>query len=194
VAPASRRLAALRQKFRKNFLPLCERSAHLAFDEQHVGEGAQRSESYLIFDDIADERPAGTVAGFGQKLVTVMPGLKRAFLLHVGKVVVPFEFSDAGDPPCSCRQERKQSKRSHDDGPDSDRARGSVRIRKWWRRDQMKFVHSGLRGCGHNARQVVRVREEGEDMRDREANPVFELELGWQKWAPTFRIESRRLS
>lgn len=87
----------------------------MAFHEQHVGEGAQQAKSYLIFDDIADERAADAVAGFGQKLVTMMPSLKRAFLLDVGKIIVPFEFGDAGDPLRSRWQERKHAKGSDDD-------------------------------------------------------------------------------
>ena len=41
----------------------------------------------------------------------------------------------------------------------------------------MKLVDSGLRGRGHNARQVLRIREEGEDVRDRERNPISELKV-----------------
>jgi len=44
----------------------------------------------------------------------------------------------------------------------------------------MKLVDSGLRSGGHDARQVLRVREEGEDVGQREGNPVGELELSGQ--------------
>jgi hypothetical protein len=45
----------------------------------------------------------------------VMPSLERALRLHVGKVVVPFEFGDAGNPLRAERQKREESEGSHDD-------------------------------------------------------------------------------
>jgi hypothetical protein len=40
----------------------------------------------------------------------------------------------------------------------------------------MKLVEPGLRRGRHDARQIVRVREELEDMSERKGNPVFEFE------------------
>ena len=55
-------LRSLRQQHGQDSLALREGGAHLAFDEQRVGERAQRAESYLIFDHVADQRSVDPVA------------------------------------------------------------------------------------------------------------------------------------
>ena len=75
-----------------------EGGAHLTSNEERVCERPQRTVSNLVFDCIADYSAIDSVAVLRQKFVTVMPALERSFLLHVGKVVVPLEFGDAGNP------------------------------------------------------------------------------------------------
>jgi hypothetical protein len=107
----------------------------------------------------------------------MMPSFERPFLLHVGEIVVPFELGDAGDPLCAQGQKRKQAERSHNDRANAGGVWICRRILRRRRRDTMKFVDSGLAGGGHDARQVFRVGKERKDARQREGNPVFELEL-----------------
>ena len=75
-----------------------EGSAHLTSNEERVCERPQRTVSNLVFDCIGDYSSIDSIAVLRQKFVTVMPALEWPLLLHVGKVVVPFEFGDAGNP------------------------------------------------------------------------------------------------
>jgi hypothetical protein len=167
----------LREKLGEYFLTQREGAAHLAFDEQCIGDPAHRSESNFVLNPITHQCAAHAIARFRQKLMAVMPSLEWTFVLHVGEVMVPFEFGDACDPLGAHRKERERAKGSHDDRADSGGLGESSGI---WRRNQSKFVNSSIGCCGHDARQVFGIREERENMRDREGNPVGELEIARQ--------------
>ena len=71
---------------------------HLAAYEKGVSHGFEDAHANLIVNVIANVSAAYPASAFPQEFVPVMPALERAFLLQVGKMMVPFEFSDAGDP------------------------------------------------------------------------------------------------
>src|ERR1700689_4987313 len=76
------------EELRKCFLPLGEGVAHLACDEQRVGQRAQRSASHLILDQVTDERAVQVPPRLRHELVAVVPLLEWSLLLHVGKVMI----------------------------------------------------------------------------------------------------------
>lgn len=166
---------SLRKQAWKYLLPRSEGCAQPVLHKQGVDDCTQWSKSHFVFNHIAYQRTIQAIACLRQKFVPVMPALEWTFLLYVGEVVVPFEFSNARDPLRSHRQEREQAKRSHDYRAYSCRLRGSSFLRRW-RRLSLKQVDSGVNRCRHNARQVIRICEECEDVGKREGNPVRELE------------------
>jgi hypothetical protein len=174
------RTAALHQQCGKLFLALRERIPQPSLEEKPIRHCFQWSHPKLVLNHILDQRPAHALARVHHKLVPMVPALEWTFLLYVGEVMVPFEFSDACDPGHAQRKKREEAKRSGNDRADS---RGFCKVNRiWrrWRRDEDKLIDSGLRSGGHDARQILGVREEGEDVRCREGNPVGELELSGQ--------------
>ncbi len=103
-------LRELLQEIGKNLLALGEGPVHLAADKGGVGDCAEKAEADFVFDLIEDQRAGNTVAVFGHEFVAVMPALELAFVLHVGEVMVPFEFGNARDPGRAQRQKREDAK------------------------------------------------------------------------------------
>lgn len=168
------------KKLGKYLLTLFECVAHPSRYEKSVGKAAHWSKSNLIMDQIADQRAIHPVAGFWEELVTVMPLPEKTSLLQIGKVMVPFEFGDAGNPLHAHWQEAEWTKRSHDQRADAGRPWRPNRIWRGWRRNEMKLVKPCAHRSRHDPRQVFRIGEEGKDPRQRERNPVVELELSAQ--------------
>src|SRR5579859_5435938 len=82
----------------KCFLPLDESAFHLAADEPRIRQIAQKTKANFVVDHVADERSLDPFAALRVEFVAMMPALERALVLHVGEVVIPFEFGDARDP------------------------------------------------------------------------------------------------
>jgi len=107
------------------------------------------------------------------ELVAVVPSLEGPLMLNIREVVIPFEFSDAGDPLRAQRQESEEAEGSRDGSADAADSLIAQRGRRW---NEIELVDPGI-GCGwHDARKISRIGKEGEDAREREGNPVFELE------------------
>lgn len=102
--------ATLSEEFAETLLALGEGSLHLASDDNRVCHRSQESKSDIVIDHIAHERAACAVAAFRAEFVTMMPALERTFLLHVGEITIPLEFSNACDPLGSNRESRKETK------------------------------------------------------------------------------------
>lgn len=94
----------LGQEFQQDLLPLGEGALHLATDKESVDDSAQKTKEDLVLDDVADERPGYSFTRFRVEFVTVMPLLEWTLVLHIGKVIIPFEFGDACDPPRAHRR------------------------------------------------------------------------------------------
>src|SRR5277367_492415 len=86
------------QKLGQNFLAMREDLPHLALNEQRVGHRSQRAVSHLVFNFVPHQCAAESVAIIPYEFMSMVPSLERTFLLHVGKVVVPFEFGDGCGP------------------------------------------------------------------------------------------------
>ncbi len=93
-------VSSLDQHFRQFVLPVRECLPQLALNEERIGDRAQKKKSYLVFDYIAYDSSVDSIATVRHKLVPMMPAFERPFFLHIREVMVPLEFSDAGDPPC----------------------------------------------------------------------------------------------
>lgn len=104
----------------------------------------------------------------------MVPALKRAFVLHVGEIVIRFEFCDTRDPLRAVWQKREDPERGDDNRPDAGSFTGS-RARR--RRYPVQHDQLCATGRGHDAWQVPRIREEREYLLDRKRNPLFELEM-----------------
>jgi len=107
----------------------------------------------------------------------MMPALERPFLLHVGEVMIPFEFGDAGDPLRAQGQEREDAERSGDGRPDAGCLVADAAWGRRWRWHAVESNQLRVAGGRHDARQVLRVREEREDVLQREGDPLLELEM-----------------
>ncbi len=158
-------------------------AAHPSCDEQGVGRRAQGTESNLIFDYIAHQRAIESITRVWDELVPVMPAPKRSFLLRIGEVMVPFKFRNHRGPRTTPGEPAKWTKRSIDDRAHSCEVVESdcVLIGQRWRRDELKTIYFRLSFRRHEARQVLRVREKGEDVGDREGYPVGELHVVWHR-------------
>src|ERR1700719_989361 len=175
-------MVSLRQKLRKDVLPLHERVFHLAAHEEYVGDCAKKSEADFVCDHVADEGSDDAVAGFRAEFMAVMPTLERPLGLHIGEGMVPFELGDSRDPLRPHRQKREDGERGDYGGTD---ARRQVRrYASGWRRRRHTVERENLRAasCRHDARQVLRVREEGEHALDGEGYPLLELEMIRHVW------------
>src|SRR5260370_4333303 len=105
------------KELRQHFVTVREGATHLTFDEEPVGERTQRTVSNLVFNYIPDYSSIEPIAPLRKKFVTVTPALERTLLLHVGKMMVPFEFGNAGNPLRPQRRESEHAKRRPNDGP-----------------------------------------------------------------------------
>src|SRR5260370_12643951 len=160
------------KKLRQHFLTVREGATHLTFDEEPVGERTQRTVSNLVFNYIPDYSSIEPIAPLRKKFVTVTPALERTLLLHVGKMMVPFEFGNAGNPLRAQRREREDAKRRPNDGPRCPR-RGrhdGVQGRLWL--DEMKPIQPGVLRRLHDARQSLRIGAKCEDALSREGNQI----------------------
>src|SRR5271165_6333821 len=99
----------LRQKLSQDLLPLGEHVLHLAANEHCVGKRSQHTHSNFVVDHISDAGSVKPVARFGRKFMPVVPVLEGAFILHIGEMMMPFEFGDARDPLGAQRQKRNDA-------------------------------------------------------------------------------------
>jgi hypothetical protein len=86
--------------------------------------------------------------------VLVVPGFEWAFILHVGEVMVPFEFGNAGGPLGAQRKQGEDAERGDDDRA---HARGVVvctLLHIWGRRRSGEADDFCGAGGGHDPRQV----------------------------------------
>src|SRR5690242_4950165 len=105
----------------------------------------------------------------------MMKALKRAFLLNVGEIVVPFELGDAGDPLFSERQVGKDAERSNNLGANAG-ARWDFELPAcfWWRgRNNLHRPQSCACGRWHDSREIFRICEEEKHLFDRDWDPLF---------------------
>src|SRR5256885_510053 len=87
---------------------------YVAADEQCIDDSAYQSESYFIVNHVTNQRSFNALSRFFAQFVAMMPTLERAFVLHVGEVVILFKLSDARDPLRANRKKREDAKRRHD--------------------------------------------------------------------------------
>ena len=122
-----------------------------------------------------------TIAIVLKKFVTMMPSFEWTFLLRVGKVMVPFEFGNGSSPLAAPGKPTDRAQGSVDDrsGAGNVMNFNRIQILRWWRRgsNQLKAIHFGLKLRWHQARQILGIREESEDLRNGNRNPVGELKL-----------------
>ena len=104
---------------------------------------------------------------------------ERSLLLHVGKMVVPFKFSDQGDPLGTKRKKGNQAKRSNNFGtgagqrwPVSD---SCAFFRDPGRRNQFQPDEFSASAGRHDSWQVSGIGEEKKDPLNRDRHPLLEL-------------------
>jgi hypothetical protein len=166
----------IREKLRQSLLPLCERVLHLAADKQRIPDRAHETESYFVVDPVAHQRPRNSVAELRHKLMAMMPALERTFVLHVGEVMIPFEFGDAREPWGAKGKQRQDTERGADLGTNArcliPRWDGRTGWRHAMERDQFRAARRG-----HDPRKVLGVREERKHAIERKGNPLLEFEV-----------------
>ena len=86
---------------RKPPLSFAKSAVHLPTHEKRVRDRSHEPESHFVIDDIANESAADPFPSFRRKLMPMMPALERTRLLNIRKMMVPFEFSNPGHPPCA---------------------------------------------------------------------------------------------
>jgi hypothetical protein len=109
----------------------------------------------------------------------MMKTFERSLLLHVGKMVVPFKFSNQGDPLGTKRKKGDQAKRSNNLGAGAGQ-RWPVRdscafFRDPGRRHQFQSHEFSASARRHDSWQVAGIGEEKKDPFNRDRHPLFEL-------------------
>ena len=85
--------------------------AKLAVNNKPVRKLTENAKTHFIDDQIADVRSTRAIASFGYELMTMVKALERPLLLNVGKVMIPLELGNQGNPTGAEGQKGKQAKR-----------------------------------------------------------------------------------
>src|SRR5580693_3655336 len=104
------RRSRLAEQPHQRCLPITEGPSKLPLHKEVVHCPSQHTKTHVVFDDVANGSSGHAVAGLGCQLMAMMKELERSCLLDVGKVIIPFEFGDQGDPLGAERQEWKHAK------------------------------------------------------------------------------------
>lgn len=171
----------LGEEFQQDLLPLGEGALHLATDKEGIDDISQKTEGDHILDGVAHQRPGYSCTRFRAELVTVMPALEGTLVLHIGEVIIPFEFGDARDPPRADRQKRNDAKRRNDRRAHARCLVNGYARRPFGRRDSLQDDQSCVAGCRHDPGQVLRVGEKLKHALQGEGDPLFEVKL-MRRW------------
>ena len=79
-------------------LPIEECSLNLILYEQDIRQSPQRTKADIVFNHISNQRTLHAFTLLGLEFVAMAPALERPPVLHVGEMMIPFEFRDSGDP------------------------------------------------------------------------------------------------
>jgi hypothetical protein len=162
-----------------------EDALELAPHDERVGELAEGAEGELVLDFVAEQGAWGgdavVVAGFGRDAVTVVPEGEGPAMLGVAEVVEPGELVDLGLPRDAQGRERDgpetEGHAGAGAGDDAREAHGICRSRPWRGWGEGRFFDARVLPFRHQAREVLRIGEEGEDVLDRVRKPLLGLEV-----------------
>lgn len=158
-----------------------KRPLQLMADEKLLRQFAQQAEAYFVVDQVANDSAIHAVPSFRKKFVAMVEALEGSLLLHIGEMMIPFEFSDQRNPLRTNGKEGKHAKRRYNFGADasqgvaiSDRRLCCGNARRWYE-VQLDQFGSGL--WRHDPREIAGIGEEEEDTLNRNRHPLLELNV-----------------
>jgi hypothetical protein len=167
-----------------------EEIAELHLREELCGEIPKGTTGEFEFDFVAEEGAGDFLPRFRGEAVAVTPVGEGAAMLDVAEVIVPEELGDFGVPGDAegrvgegAEAEGHAGSRAGDDAG-VEAACGRTR-RRWGKGG---FLDAGFLPGRHEAREVLRVGEEGEDVLGGEGKPL----LGLEGVAHSFRYTDAR--